>query len=74
MRNGMHLVHLSLTNFRNFVRLEKDFPVGSTLLVSANAQGKTSLLEAIHYLSYASSPHTTNDRQLIDFLALDEFS
>jgi DNA replication and repair protein RecF len=72
MRSGMHLAHLSLTNFRNFVRLEKDFPIGPTLLVGANAQGKTSLLEAIHYLSYASSPHTTNDRQLINFLTLQE--
>jgi DNA replication and repair protein RecF len=72
MRSGMHLAHLSLTNFRNFVRLEKDFPIGPTLLVGANAQGKTSLLEAIHYLSYASSPHTSNDRQLINFLALQE--
>jgi DNA replication and repair protein RecF len=72
MRSGMHLAHLSLTNFRNFVRLEKDFPIGPTLLVGSNAQGKTSLLEAIHYLSYASSPHTTSDRQLINFLALQE--
>jgi DNA replication and repair protein RecF len=72
MRSGMHLAHLSLTNFRNFVRLEKDFPVGPTLLVGANAQGKTSLLEAIHYLSYASSPHASGDRQLINFLALQE--
>jgi DNA replication and repair protein RecF len=68
----MHLVHLSLTNFRNFIRLEKDFSAGSTLLVGANAQGKTSLLEAIHYLCGANSPHTTNDRQLINFLAQND--
>jgi DNA replication and repair protein RecF len=68
----MHLNHLSLMNFRNFVRLETDFAEGPTVLVGANAQGKTSLLEAIHYLTSATSPHTTSDRQLINFLALDE--
>ncbi len=68
----MRLTHLSLTNFRNFVRLEAAFPAGPTLVVGANAQGKTSLLEAIYYLTGAHSPHTTSDRQLINFLALRE--
>jgi DNA replication and repair protein RecF len=66
------LTHLSLTNFRNFIRLEADLPPGPTLLLGANAQGKTSLLEAIHYLVAADSPHATQDRQLINFLALEE--
>jgi DNA replication and repair protein RecF len=68
----MRLTHLSLTNFRNFVRLETDLPPGPTLLVGANAQGKSSLLEAIYYLSGAASPHASSDRQLINFLALKE--
>ncbi len=68
----MQLAHLSLANFRNFTRLESDFPAGATLLVGANAQGKTSLLEAIHYLAGAASPHASSDRQLINFLALNE--
>jgi DNA replication and repair protein RecF len=68
----MQLTHLSLTNFRNFVRLETDVAPGPTLLFGDNAQGKTSLLEAIYYLTAASSPHTTSDRQLINFLALRE--
>jgi DNA replication and repair protein RecF len=72
MRAPMRLTHLSLTNFRNFIRLEADFPAGPTLLVGANAQGKTSLLEAIYYLSGAASPHASSDRQLINFLALQE--
>lgn len=67
----MQLTHLSLTNFRNFVRLETDAEPGATLLFGANAQGKTSLLEAIYYLTSASSPHTTSDRQLINFLSLN---
>jgi DNA replication and repair protein RecF len=68
----MRLTHLSLTNFRNFTRLETELPPGPTLLVGANAQGKTSLLEAIYYLSGAASPHASSDRQLINFLALKE--
>ncbi|MCK5052742.1 MAG: AAA family ATPase, partial [Anaerolineales bacterium] len=65
---AMHLKHLSLTNFRNFIRLETDFAAGSTILVGGNGQGKTSLLEAIHYLTGAASFHTASDRHLINFL------
>ena len=68
----MQLKHVSLTNFRNFIRLETDFGAGSTILVGANGQGKTSLLEAIHYLTGAASFHTASDRHLINFLALEE--
>jgi DNA replication and repair protein RecF len=68
----MRLTHLSLTNFRNFIRLDTELPGGSTLLVGANAQGKTSLLEAIYYLTGATSPHAASDRQLVNFLALRE--
>jgi DNA replication and repair protein RecF len=64
----MYLTHLSLTNFRNFYRLERAIPCGSVLLVGSNAQGKTSLLEAIYYLATFESFHATNDRQLINFL------
>jgi DNA replication and repair protein RecF len=67
----MQLSHLSLTNFRNFVRLETDLASGPTVVLGSNAQGKTSLLEAIHYLAGASSPHARRDRELINFLALD---
>ena len=68
----MYITHLSLANFRNFIRLETDFPLGPTLLVGANAQGKTSLLEAIYYLTGAFSPHSANDRHLINFLTIQD--
>jgi DNA replication and repair protein RecF len=68
----MRLRHLSLSNFRNFIRLESAFPPGPTILVGSNGQGKTSLLEAIHYLTAARSLHTISDRELINFLALEE--
>ena len=68
----MLLKHLSLTNFRNFIRLERDFSPGSTILAGSNGQGKTSLLEAIYFLTSATTYHAASDRQLINFLALED--
>jgi DNA replication and repair protein RecF len=65
----MHLTHLSLTNFRLFSRLDMDIPRRILLLMGSNAQGKTSLLEAIYYLATFSSFHAQNDRQLLNFIA-----
>ncbi len=66
----MLIRHLSLTNFRLYSRLEASLPSGALILVGPNAQGKTSLLEAIYYLATGQSHHATSDRQLINFLAL----
>jgi DNA replication and repair protein RecF len=65
----MQLKHLSLTNYRNFARLDMDLPEGPLLLVGANGQGKTSLLEAIYYLATFTSFHAVHDRELVNFLA-----
>ncbi|MCJ7702662.1 MAG: DNA replication/repair protein RecF [Anaerolineales bacterium] len=65
----MHLSHLALTDFRNFSRLDIDVPRGALLLVGDNAQGKTSLLEAIYYLATFTSFQASSDHQLINFLA-----
>jgi DNA replication and repair protein RecF len=67
----VRLAHLSLSHFRNLNRLETDLPAGLTLVSGANAQGKSSLLEAIHYLSAGSSSQADSDRQLIRFDAPD---
>jgi DNA replication and repair protein RecF len=64
----MRLTHLSLTNFRNFTRLDLDVPDGTVMLVGDNAQGKTSLLEAIYFLATLSSFHASSDKQLINFI------
>ena len=63
----MHLTHISLTNFRNFARLDVDVPGGPIILVGGNAQGKTSLVEAIYYLATFVSFQATHERQLINF-------
>jgi DNA replication and repair protein RecF len=64
----LYLQHLSLTNFRNYVRLDLDLPAGTIVLQGANAQGKTNLLEAIYYLATSRSPQTSSDRQLVNWL------
>ncbi|HKY55103.1 MAG TPA: DNA replication/repair protein RecF [Anaerolineales bacterium] len=63
----MFLKHLSLTNFRSFARLDIDLPTRVVLLTGANAQGKTSVLEAIYFLAAFTSFQTHADRQLINF-------
>lgn len=68
----MYLTHLSLTNFRLFSRLDMDMPGRILLLKGSNAQGKTSLLEAIYYLATFTSFHAANDRQLLNFVATSE--
>ena len=66
----MQINHLSLTNFRNYARLEFELPAGKPLVLCGdNAQGKTSALEAIYYLATSSSPYTASDRQLIHWRA-----
>ena len=68
----MHISELSLTNFRIYRHLEVNLPLGHLILVGSNAQGKTSLLEAVHYLAGANSPHKGSHRQLLHWLAMQE--
>src|SRR5574339_22401 len=63
----MYLKHLSLTSFRNFTRLDIDVPPRVVVLVGANAQGKTSVLEAIYFLAAFTSFQTHADRQIVNF-------
>ena len=51
----MYLKHLSLNTFRNYDTQEVEFEPGINLLVGANGQGKTNLVEAIRYLSTLKS-------------------
>jgi DNA replication and repair protein RecF len=68
----MRIRYLSLTNFRNYARLELILPQRPLLLHGSNAQGKTSLLEAIYLLATGSSPLTSLDRQIVKWEAEDE--
>lgn len=68
----MRVTHLSLSNYRNYGRLELDLPPGAMLFHGDNAQGKTNLLEAIYYLATTRSPHASQDSQLINWVALQQ--
>ena len=61
----MLLNHIVLRNFRNYIDCEVDFLQSVNLIVGGNAQGKTSLLEAIYFLCTAESHRATHDAELI---------
>jgi DNA replication and repair protein RecF len=68
----MIIHHLSLTNFRNYARLELDLSPGITLFQGDNAQGKSNLLESIYYLATSRSPQTSLDVELVNWLVRDD--
>ena len=68
----MFITHLSLSNFRNYARLELDLPQNAVVLRGDNAQGKTNLLEAIYMLATARSPRAVVERELINWLSSEE--
>ncbi len=68
----MYLKHLSLTNFRNFARLDVNLPRRVVVLTGSNAQGKTSVLEAVYFLAAFTSFQTHSDRQIVNFRAARE--
>ena len=68
----MYCRHLSLLNFRNYVRLELDLAPGLTVIVGDNGEGKSNLLEAIGFLSTTKSMRATNDREVINWRATED--
>ena len=63
------LSRLTLTNFRNLVQLKLELPLGVVVFFGANAQGKTSLLEAVYLLAIARSFRAENEREMVNFQA-----
>lgn len=61
----VHLAHLRLRDFRNYARLDVDFPPGFHLLLGDNAQGKTNILEAIYLLATLRSFRGVGGAQMI---------
>lgn len=60
------IVHsIALDFFRNYVHLDARFSPEVNVIYGENAQGKTNLLEAVAYLSTASSHRARYDRELI---------
>ena len=58
------LHRLRLTHFRNYERLHLELSPGVNAFIGANGQGKTNLLEAVHFLSLLRSFRTTKNTLL----------
>lgn len=61
----MYLSSLLLINFRNYCRQEISFHPGINVLSGGNAQGKTSFLEAIYYLSASRSFRAARESEMV---------
>jgi DNA replication and repair protein RecF len=61
----VRVVHLSLTDFRNYESAEVDLHPGANLFVGSNGQGKTNLVEALGYLSTLGSHRVSVDHAMI---------
>ena len=58
---------LFLTNFRSFQELNLQLSPGIIVFHGDNAQGKTTLLEAIYLLAIARSFRAENEREVVNF-------
>ena len=63
----MRILELELQHFRNYSGQRVSFDPDCNVIFGENAQGKTNLLEALAYLSTASSHRARYDRELIQF-------
>lgn len=61
----MFLRKLELHNIRSYRHAELVLPDGVTLLLGANAQGKTNLLEAVHRVATGGSHRVASDGPLV---------
>lgn len=63
----MIIKHLTLTNFRNYGRLDLDVGPSVNVIYGNNAQGKTNIIEAISVASSVTSHRTIKDSEMIKF-------
>ncbi len=63
----MNIQTLLLRSFRNYEQAQLEFDPGVNLIVGANAQGKTNLLEAISYLGSGKSFRAQTSGELVRF-------
>ncbi|MCL5104922.1 MAG: DNA replication/repair protein RecF [Armatimonadetes bacterium] len=61
----MHIETVSLTDFRNYERLDFKPVDGLNILVGSNGQGKSAILEAVYLLATSKSHRTSRDIDLI---------
>ncbi|MCE7081513.1 DNA replication/repair protein RecF [Streptomyces sp. ST2-7A] len=61
----MRVTHLSLADFRSYVRAELALDRGVSVLIGPNGQGKTNLVEAVGYLATLGSHRAASDAPLV---------
>lgn len=61
----MYVRHLAVTDFRSWPAADVAFEPGASLLVGANGQGKTNLVEALGYLARLGSHRVSTDAPLV---------
>src|SRR5690606_10571120 len=62
---GVHVAHLSLTDFRSYPAAELELEPGVTAFVGPNGHGKTNLVEAVGYVATQSSHRVASDGPLV---------
>lgn len=62
----MRLINLELKNFRNIQKLNIDIKQKINIIYGGNAQGKTSILEAIYLLGLTKSFRVNDDRSIVN--------
>lgn len=63
----MRIRTLHLTNFRNFDDITVDFSDRRNVILGANAEGKTNILDAVHMLGVGRSHRERRDSNLVKF-------
>jgi len=61
----VYVIHLALTDFRNYETVEVPMVRGANIFVGSNGQGKTNLVEALGYLSTLGSHRVSSDHAMI---------
>lgn len=61
----MYVRHLSVADFRNWPAADVSFAPGVSVLLGANGQGKTNLVEAIGYAATLASHRVSSDAPLV---------
>ena len=62
----MILQNLSIVNFKNLTECKLDFSPNINCLIGNNGMGKTNVLDAIYYLSFAKSCGNLTDQMVLN--------